>query len=396
MSPFDHFTLIAKTSVRNGSLPLVFNFDKLRITCLTCSVFLFQVAMGAVSTNGQHPMLSKEFIATYQRLQAPWSQDIDATAEEVCKVVSTAYNVPIWIDMGLPRDRKVSLPSKLETLDEMLSDLAQKLDGELVILEGTVLFLPIEIAPRVSAQYWRNKSTSLGLIWSRPSQPPFSWNAGTSAQQIAIQLNALAKLDASWLELVARDLWPERRFEKQSLLTIATCILSSMRLEVDLGAKPPNVRSLDGDIATKHTIDWTYAADQLKRLGDDHCKSWKREHPDVEIKTQDRTWIITATPAEHMRLIGPLIPKVKYQKPSSEGAVYQGELRGTLGSALDAIAKTANLQLSPWPLPEAVARREIQISYNRATIDDILAELGKAGRLKIERNGNQCVLTILD
>lgn len=345
---------------------------------------------------GQHPMLSKEFIATYQRLQAPWSQDIDATAEEVCKVVSTAYSVPIWIDMGLPRDRKVSLASKLETLDDMLSDLAKKLDGQLVVIEGTVLFLPIDIAPRVSAQYWRNKSTTLGMTWSKPTQPPFSWSAGASSQQIATQLNALTKLDASWLGLVEQDLWPERRFEKQSILAIATCVLSSMHLEIDLGAKPPNVQSLEGKNASKHTVDWTYTADQLKRLGDDHCKSWKKENPDVEINTRDRTWIITATPAEHLRLISPLIPKVKYQKPSSEGAVYQGELRGTLGSALDAIAKTANLQLTPWPLPDAVARREIQITYNRATIDDILMELGKAGRLKIERNGNQCVLTILD
>jgi hypothetical protein len=352
--------------------------------------------MGAVSAMGQHPMLSKEFIATYQRLQAPWSQDIDATAEEVCRVVSTAFNVPIWIDMGLPRDRNVILSSKLETLEEMLSDLAKTLNGQLVIFEGTVLFLPIDVAQRVSAQYWRNKSTSLGMTWSKPTQPSFSWSAGASSKQIATQLNEIIKLDASWLGLVAQDLWPERRFEKQSILTITTCVLSSMRLELDLLAKPPKVQSLDGESTTKHTVDWTYTADQLKRLGDDHCKSWKKENPDVEIKTQDRIWIITATPAEHLRLISPLIPKVKYQKPSSEGAVYQGELRGTLGNALEAIAKTANLQLAPWPLPDAVARREIQITYSRATIDDILMELGKAGRLKVERKGNQCVLEILD
>ncbi len=30
----------------------------------------------------QHPFLGKEFVTTYQRLQAPWLQEIDTTAEE--------------------------------------------------------------------------------------------------------------------------------------------------------------------------------------------------------------------------------------------------------------------------------------------------------------------------
>jgi hypothetical protein len=54
------------------------------------------------------------------------------------------------------------------------------------------------------------------------------------------------------------------------------------------------------------------------------------------------------------------------------------------------------LQFDPWPLPDSVAKREIKITYNRATIDDILSEIGKAGRLQIQRTGNVCKITVLD
>jgi hypothetical protein len=54
------------------------------------------------------------------------------------------------------------------------------------------------------------------------------------------------------------------------------------------------------------------------------------------------------------------------------------------------------LQFTPWPLPDAVAKREIKITYQRATMDDILAEIGKAGRVQIERSGTQCTIKILD
>jgi hypothetical protein len=150
------------------------------------------------------------------------------------------------------------------------------------------------------------------------------------------------------------------------------------------------------DTAQNNQVDWSYTADQLKRLGDEHCKSWKREHPDVVINTQNRMWTITATPSEHLKLIAPLIPKVKYSKPNPESSVYQGELRGTLGTALEAVSKSMKLQFTPWPLPDAVAKREIKITYNRATVDDILSEIGKAGRLQIKRSGTQCTITILE
>lgn len=392
----DDLTLIAQVDVRNVSRQHVFKIENLPTTCLTWLAFLFlSCSIGPVALS-QHPFLGKEFVNTYQRLQAPWLQELNTSAEEACRVVSSAYNVNIWIDMDVPRDRSVSLSKDLATLYDMLRDLSQKLDSQLVIVDGMVLVVPSLKADRIAAQYWKNKTSAQGIIWSKPITAPIEWTNGTNSKAIAEQLSKTIKSGHEWLEFVGPDIWPARQFSKESLLTTATCILSSLQLELDLSATPISISRLVEDKVPKNQVDWSYTVDQLKRLGDQHCKSWKQDHPDVKISTQNQMWLITATPVEHLELIAPLIPKVKYSKPNSDNSVYQGELRGTLGSALEAVSKTMKLQFDPWPLPDSVAKREIKITYNRATIDDILSEIGIAGRLQIQRTGNFCKITVLD
>ena len=389
-------TLIAQQLVRNVSQQLVFKIKNLHTTCLTWFAILFLSCSLSPLVYSQHPFLGKDFVTTYQRLQAPWQQEINTSAEDVCRVVSSAYNVNIWIDMDVPRDRTVSLSKDLATLNDMLHDLSQKLDSQLVILDGIVLIAPSPKADRIAAQYWKNKTSSQGGIWSKQIVAPINWTIGTDSKAIATLLSKTIKLQNDWLDLVEPDIWPARQFVQESILTTATCILSSLQLELDLSAKPVSINRLAGDTEPSKNVDWSYTADQLKRLGDEHCKSWKQGHPEVVISTQNRTWVITATPSEHLKLVAPLIPKVKYSKPNPESSVYQGELRGTLGNALEAVSKSMKLQFTPWPLPDAVAKREIKITYNRATVDDILSEISKAGRIQIQRTGNQCKITILD
>ncbi|MCU0711032.1 MAG: hypothetical protein MUC43_03155 [Pirellula sp.] len=389
-------TLIAQPDVRNVSQQVVFKIKNLPTTCLTWFVFLFLICSLGTHAYGQHPFLGKEFVSTYKRLQAPWLQEINTSAEEACRVVSSAYNVTIWIDMDVPRDRAVVISKEIATLADMLTELSKKLDSKLVILDDLVVIAPFEKADRIASQYWRNKTSSPGNLWSKPVAAPMQWSAGADSKTIASQLSKAIKSEGEWMELVESDIWPARQFTQESLLTAATCILSSLQLELDLSAKPITIKRLADGVSSSNRVEWTYTADQLKRLGDEHCKSWKREHPEVVIETQNRTWLISATPAEHLKLVAPLIPKATYAKPNSGSSVYQGELRGTLGSVLEAVSKTMKLQFTPWPLPDAVAKREIKITYQRATMDDILAEIGKAGRVQIERSGTQCTIKILD
>jgi hypothetical protein len=365
---------------------------------LTWIAFLFLSFALTPFAWSQHPFLGKEFVTTYHRLQAPWQQEINTSAEEVCRVVSSAYNVNIWIDMDVPRDRIVSLSKDLATLNDMLNDLSHKLDSQILILDGMVLIAPAVKADRIAARYWENKTSSQAGVWSKPIPAPITWPIGTDTKAIATQLNKVIKSENDWIDLVQPDIWPARQFTHESLLTSATCILSSLQLELDLSTSPFSIDRIAEETVSSTQVDWSYTADQLKRLGDEHCKSWKQNHPGVVVSTQNRTWLISATPSEHLKLVAPLIPppKVKYSKPDPEKAVYQGELRGALGNALEAVSKSMKLELTPWPLPDAVAKREIKITYNKATVDDILSEIGKAGRLQIQRTGNQCKITILD
>jgi len=392
----DELTLIALRDVRNVSQQDVFKIKKLLTTRLTWLSFLFLFGLMSSWSNAQHPFLGKDFVATYQRLQAPWAQEINASAEEICRIVSNAYNVNIWIDMDVPRDRIVFLSKDLPTLADMLDELAIKLDSRTVILDGIVVLAPLSKAERIATQYWTNRTSPSINKWSKPPPAPFEWIAGTDTKVIARDLNKAIKLKDDWIDMVESDIWPARQFQKESLLSSATCILSSMNLELNLSEQFVGIRSLEEGNLSSQQVEWVYTIDQLKRLGDEHCKAWKKDQADVTITTQNQTWLISATPSQHLKLVAPLIPKVKYTKPNPESSVYQGELRGTLGSALEAVSKSLKLEFDPWPLPDAVAKREIKITYSRATLDDILSEIGKAGRLRFQRNGNQCAITILE
>ncbi len=126
--------------------------------------------------------------------------------------------------------------------------------------------------------------------------------------------------------------------------------------------------------------------DQIKRLETIIAKAETRASQGG-YRNSESDVVDFGNPAEHLKLVAPLIPKATYAKPSSDKSVYQGELRGTLGNVLEAVSKTMKLQFTPWPLPDAVAKREIKITYNRATMDDVLTEIGKAGRLQFQRSG---------
>ncbi len=97
--------------------------------------------------------------------------------------------------MDVPRDRQVAISKEIETLANMLEELAKKLDSKLVLLDGIVLIAPEKKADQIASRYWNNKTSSLGNVWSKPIAAPIQWSTAEDTKSIADQLSQVMKID---------------------------------------------------------------------------------------------------------------------------------------------------------------------------------------------------------
>jgi hypothetical protein len=391
-------TLVAVMMIRNVSFQDVLKFEKFATSRLTwlAALIALVVVCGAPCHAQSHPYLTKEFFTIYQRLQAPWEQQFDNTLAESYLAISSAYGVTIWIDPSLPRDKQISVDSSKALLADMLDETADAVNGAIVPIEGMILVVPKDRADAIRTQYWKNRTSRAGNVWSKMEATAFEWESGAPTKTIASNFARRFKLNTKWIDELESDLWPAFTFPKQSPLAIATCLFSGMERSLDLNATPPVVVPLQGSEKSDHRVGWKYTKEQIKLLGTNHCKAWKAKNPSAEINEEAGQWTIVAKPSEHLDLVKPLIPKVTYQIPTIENSKFQGELQGTLGNILASVAKQTKLEFVPWPLPDAVGKRDVKVKYNNATIDKLLEELGKAGRVKFKRQGMKCEIEILD
>jgi hypothetical protein len=349
---------------------------------------------GALSAMA-HPLLTDEFIATYQKLQAPWQQHVESPLSDAMNAVSTAYGLKVWIDPSLPRDRVIVATKNEATFSDMLGVVAKSIGAEVVPLEGIVMLVPSERASAIWSQYCRDRVTASGTAWIRPTTAKMEWETGASSVAILKRFCTNYKVRDEWVETVDADLWPAFSFAQTSPLAISTCLLGAVDKQLDFVDSSPSMipRSI---VAGGDSLSWLFTGEQLKKLGDAHCKAWKAKYPGAVEVAKNRSWQVTASPQAHLDFVRPLIPTVKYQKSSKENALYQGEIRGTLGQALADIARIGNLEYSPWPLPENVTQREIHVRYQNANLDKILSELATAGRVVLKRQGTKCSIEVLD
>ena len=170
---------------------------------------------------------------------------------------------------------------------------------------------------------------------------------------------------------------------------MGTCLLSGFELCLEATDKRIQISSLD-DGEQRRLVEWTYTKDTLDKIGDEQCKTWRSHWPTAEIKAdKNRNRTITASVQAHRELIRPLIPIKKFERKNDSQLVYSGRLPGTLEDVLLGFGTQAKLEFYPLPLPPQIAGKEIDISLNKASVDEALRLIGNQAKLEFRREGKK-------
>lgn len=397
-----NLTVIRQCTRRNVLIARDSIIHHLHRCLLTLVLPLIALSLGttaashAVAQEGLlHPYLTSGMIATQQRLQAPCDQSLRGPLELVVNSLSQSYELPIWIDRKIPRDKVIDATVSKGNLESVLVSIAQQAIGEIVLVDGVVLIVPIDLAEPLNVAYWNWKTSKVPSNWTRLETSSFEWKTGAEMIDVARQLCQRYKLEDAWVEELEHDVWPASSFQKVPAGSIATCILASMRKQLEWDGKSATIVPIPNKVPSG-LVEWSYPASQIEKLGNEHCKQWKSKNPEVKIEKKSGQWIIQANVTSHQKLIQPLLPAKKWVPPSKDNAVYSGVLQGSLGYAVDALSKAMAVEFSPLPLPDKVAQREVRVEYKNASLEKILQDLGVAGRVEFRKQANRYEIIILD
>ncbi|MFN9984878.1 MAG: hypothetical protein ACK52S_04940, partial [Pirellula sp.] len=102
-----------------------------------------------------------------------------------------------------------------------------------------------------------------------------------------------------------------------------------------------------------------------------------------------------ASPRAHWELVAYLAPKWEPKKPkSADRSVkrYTGAYRGEMQRILEGFATQSSLRLSLPKLPPQLARKEIDIRFEQASTDEIIAKLSEASGIRIRRKDDELIV----
>lgn len=354
---------------------------------------LFQSPLQAQSET--HPFLGAAMIALQQKLSAPAQPVVHSSLETTLDTLSAAYDLPVWVDRRVPRDRMVQVEVRSdETLGLLLEKIVSQADSSLVLVDGMVIVAPESKAVVLKKIAWDMQVSKLSSSW-RKIENELGWPVGTPMREISRMVSLRLGLKEDWIEELEHDLWPAFQFKKTPKWSIAFCVLSSMDRAIvwaDGTLRVAPIASIDSE----PQVEWFYTSKQIDELGTTHCRAWKDDAPKaVIVRESDGRWRIAATPDEHRRLVQPLVPKKKWVAPKASEAVYSGTVQGKLGAAVQSIGRSLQIDFYPLPLPDAVANREIRVEYRNATVDQLLRDLGKAGGVEFIPKGGRYEIQVL-
>lgn len=196
------------------------------------------------------------------------------------------------------------------------------------------------------------------------------------------------------------DIWRAARFQNTSPAAIAVTLLCGFNRVLQPVAGDSalfQIAPLRMDTASSD-VDWDYR-DEIEKVGRERWKEWRERWPRADVSRRDEvsptTWRITAPPRAHWDLVAYLAPKWEPKKTRSVDRNlkrYTGTYRGEFQRILEGFATQSSLRLSLPKLPPQLARKEIDIRFEQASTDEIIAKLSEASGIRIRRKDDDIVV----
>jgi hypothetical protein len=144
-------------------------------------------------------------------------------------------------------------------------------------------------------------------------------------------------------------------------------------------------------------VTWTYSNEDIqKRIGESARKTWRQRWPEAVIakSTKPEGWRVVASVASHRDLIGPLIPRKKWEKPKPgdvglEKKGFSGALEGELELVIRSLAAQTKLEFFPVPLPSSLETKKVKLKLDKTPLEDILKEITRQSGVRFKRDGQR-------
>lgn len=324
-----------------------------------------------------------------QALQVWRGEYVPSSLESLIETIAKESKVTIWIDRRVPKDTRIderilNAGESNESLESFLNRVAHAAQAAIAILDGVVVICPTDQRDTIEFAYWYLASSASSKL---AKQESFQWATGATPESIWQTFCDRFGIQLAAPPVLEHDLWKAYSFDRVPLAAICVCLLSSFdsSIEADNGGWRATKLSPE-----KSVVKWTYKSDELKRLGTEHTRNWRKRWPQVEISQPENTVIASVT--AHRELVRPLMHlKAPTGKPKS--IEYKGRLTGDLSGDLEiairSIAAKTKIEFYPLPLPPQLASKQVVVQLKNNSLDETLDLVAKASGIQFRKTGNR-------
>ncbi len=108
-------------------------------------------------------------------------------------------------------------------------------------------------------------------------------------------------------------------------------------------------------------------------------QAWAKLWPQAKAKsTKDTEWQITGPAKAHRELLRPSNPSGKSTQRPTSNKKLSGKIQGPLGDLLRQLAEANQLQVEPWPLPEPIAGKRVDLQVENVTIEELFQRMAES------------------
>lgn len=322
--------------------------------------------------------------------------------------------IPIWLDRRVPSDIEIVIDiPKDQTNKDVLEQVAAFLNAEVAYVDRFVVLAPKQSAAVIEWSYW--------MLSTDPSHPSlrairkeaFEWSDGSDTREVwrsLVEQYRLAGIVGSVGLVDDFDRWRAGRLESTNLAAITTLVLCGFDQRLSWPADgSPRIEPLLETYAQRslvengHFVRFSYTS-EIPKIGKDNWQAWRSRWPQAIVERVSPSgpgkadaWDIQAPAAAHRQLVESLAPPAK-PKPSNPASTkkYTGRYRGEILKILENLSQQLSLELVAKDLSVNLARQEVDVSFQDATLDDLLARLAQAAGLKISLQGRSLIVRQVD
>jgi hypothetical protein len=205
--------------------------------------------------------------------------------------------VAIFIDRRIDPNQKIEFSASGVTLDELLSQLAEKVHAGTVRIGSVVYFGPQRTAGALSTVApLRRKAVDQIPALARQRPSPWSWDELAEPRQLLADLAQEKGLTIENAEALPHDLWPAADLPPLELADKLTLLLAGFDLTFEVAA---DGRVRLGPLPLDEEYDQSYspAGDVVQAAA-----ALKREFPDVTVRREGNRLIVRAKFSDHERI----------------------------------------------------------------------------------------------